>query len=661
MREDTLLTQQLDEYRLVSFIKKGGMAGVYLGFDTHLQRHVAIKVMSRPLRTDEEYSRRFAQEAQTIAQLEHPNIVRMYRYGNVDGLLYMAMQLIEGADLSAVLTACRKQNELMPLADVAYVIRQLCIALDYAHGRGVIHRDVKPSNIMLNQEGQIFLTDFGISLFHKFGTLGEVFGTPHYISPEQAVSSRHAVPQSDFYSVGIMLYEMVTGQLPFNAIGPLVIAHMQMHEPPQPPSELRPALPAALDEVILTALIKDPAERYASGADLSQALDRALGIGTTDALLVPASQDLCQQIEQVAAPPAKTLPPPITPIAPVAKDAPTPTMAEPARTLNNDLPTPLPPLGSHRIAVAPKPRTHRRRRTLPAYTIIAGLLLLFLVSMAWALIRSPFGFRLGPVGDMLAAAQAGAVANAGIDTGQITTQSTPTVELATATATHTPLIAESTKPAPTITSPTITSPTITSPTITSTSTSLPTPLPTPLPTSSPTSSPTATHTATPTATETALPQPTATPAPTSTPEIISDAPEGAVVQLLLPIISRAVTPLDEHTRVRKIDFIGIIDQLPPVVSWEDGGWANNGPDDDDEKSRQDGANFRSEWLVTGTTVYIDANTKIKHASRGIHIGAKVIISGYMHADGRIEAITIEIQKEPKQQTPPQKNAGGKDD
>ncbi len=134
-----------------------------------------------------------------------------------------------------------------------------------------------------------------------------------------------------------------------------------------------------------------------------------------------------------------------------------------------------------------------------------------------------------------------------------------------------------------------------------------------------------------------------------------------MVQVLLPIISRAVIPLDERTRVRKIDFIGIIDRLPRVMSWEDGGVANNDTGDDDEKSRQDGANFRSEWLVTGTTIYVDAETKIKHASGGIYIGAKVIISGYMHTDERIEAVTIEIQNEPKQKAQPQKNTSANND
>jgi hypothetical protein len=276
MTVDSLIGRQLDEYRLVALLGHGGMARVYRALDLNLKRFAAIKVIDTQHRDDPEYLVRFEREAQTIAQLDHPHIVRLYRYGNVDGLFYMAMQYIQGATLEYVLASYRADGVFIDPAEAMHIIKEVCLALDYAHDRGVIHRDVKPSNIMLDRHGQAILTDFGLALLPELGTRGEILGSPHYVAPEQAISSANAVPQSDLYSLGVIIYEMFAGQPPFDAPNPLDVALKQIHEQPPHPSGLRPEISGDLEAVILEALSKEPAQRYASGQALAEAVERAL-------------------------------------------------------------------------------------------------------------------------------------------------------------------------------------------------------------------------------------------------------------------------------------------------------------------------------------------------------------------------------------------------
>jgi len=283
---DSLMGRQLDEYRLETLLGQGGMARVYRGRDVRLNRQVAIKVIDKPFRADQDYTHRFEQEAQAIAQLEHPHIVRLYRYGESNGLLYMVLQYIERLRLDQLLATYRQDNTFIERPEAARIIREIGSALDYAHGRGVIHRDVKPSNIILNPHGQAILVDFGLALLTDRGTRGEVFGTPDYMAPEQVRSSSSVVPQSDLYALGVILYEMFTGRLPFEAEEPLDVALLHMTEPPPPPREFRPNLHPHLEGVILKALAKEPGARYPSGMALANALDRALKIAA------PAPPDL---------------------------------------------------------------------------------------------------------------------------------------------------------------------------------------------------------------------------------------------------------------------------------------------------------------------------------------------------------------------------------
>jgi eukaryotic-like serine/threonine-protein kinase len=273
---DELVGRQLDEYRLEALLGQGGMARIYRAHDVRLKRDVAVKVIDASLRADREYRERFEREAQAIAQLSHPHIVNVFRYGEVDGQFYLAMQYVDGSDLRHKLNGIRRAQTYMPLPDILRIIRQMGDALDYAHSKGIIHRDVKPANILLNNAGQIFLSDFGLVLRSDTATRGQVFGSPRYVAPEQAMSSAAAVPQSDLYALGIILYEMLTNRTPFDGRDPLNVAMMHMTETPPPPREIRPELSPALEKVVLKALEKEPQARYASGREMAAALAAAI-------------------------------------------------------------------------------------------------------------------------------------------------------------------------------------------------------------------------------------------------------------------------------------------------------------------------------------------------------------------------------------------------
>jgi serine/threonine protein kinase len=276
MSQDSLIGKQLDEYRIDKPLGAGGMARVYRALDTRLRRYVALKVIAPHFRADSDHAARFEREAQSIARLEHPNIVHIYRFGEVEDLYYIAMQYIEGADVGYLIEDYRSNGEVMPLTDIVQVIQDIGAALDYAHSKGVIHRDVKPSNIIVDSRGQAILTDFGLALLSDLGTQGEVFGSPHYLSPEQAVSSSKVVPQSDLYALGVTLFEMLTGDVPFDGGDSTGIAMQHLSDPPPSPSQINPAVPAPVDAVVLRCLEKEPYDRYQTGAELSSALRQAI-------------------------------------------------------------------------------------------------------------------------------------------------------------------------------------------------------------------------------------------------------------------------------------------------------------------------------------------------------------------------------------------------
>jgi eukaryotic-like serine/threonine-protein kinase len=274
--DDNLLGRQVDDYRIDKPLGQGGMARVYRALDVRLRRYVALKIIAPTFHTDDEYARRFEREAQAVARLDHPNIVHIYRFGEVDSLYYLAMQFVDGADLHTLIADYKGHNEVMAITDVLRVIQDIGAALDYMHSKGVIHRDVKPANIMVDNHGRAILTDFGLALLSDVGTQGKIFGSASYISPEQATSSASVMPQSDIYSLGVSLFEMLTGELPFTSDEPTDLAMHHLSTPPPAPSHFNPAIPPFIDAVVLQSLAKDPFDRYQTGAELSTALQGAV-------------------------------------------------------------------------------------------------------------------------------------------------------------------------------------------------------------------------------------------------------------------------------------------------------------------------------------------------------------------------------------------------
>lgn len=281
---DPLAGRQLNGFHIEMLLGRGGMARVYRGVDLRLKRYVAIKVIDPFYRDNPSMVERFKREAQVIAQLGgHPNVVKLYHYGEADGYLFIAMQYIEGVDLATLLSSYRQEGEWMPFEDILAIAKDISSALDYIHSRDVIHRDLKPSNIMLDRDGQAILTDFGLALLTDVGTLGQVFGSPTYIAPEQAVSSADACPESDIYALGVILFEMFAGRPPFAATDPMSMALKHLNEMPPALSSVRKGLSPAIDRTVLKALAKRPEDRYSDGAalyaDLEQAVEHSLRYG----------------------------------------------------------------------------------------------------------------------------------------------------------------------------------------------------------------------------------------------------------------------------------------------------------------------------------------------------------------------------------------------
>ncbi len=267
--------QQLvdNRYRLLKPLGSGGMADVYLAHDNILDRDVALKVMSNRYASDEEFVERFKREAQSAAALSHPNIVSIFDRGeSEDGTYYIAMEYLPGGTLKDRIL----RRGALPAHTAAAVALQMAGALRAAHERDVIHRDIKPHNILVTGSGDVKVTDFGIARAASSSTMtrtGHILGTAHYISPEQAMGE-HVGPASDLYSLGVVLYEMLTGELPFDADTPIGIAMKHVNGHVRPPQELNPSVPDGINAITVRLLAKAPGDRYASDSELIDDLER---------------------------------------------------------------------------------------------------------------------------------------------------------------------------------------------------------------------------------------------------------------------------------------------------------------------------------------------------------------------------------------------------
>ncbi len=269
---DPLIGRKLnDRYEILGVIGSGGMATVYRARDQRLGRDVAVKILHSQFAADHDFVERFRQEAEFAAGLSsHPNIVSIFDVGESGDLHYIVMELVEGQNLKQLIAA-----EAPLSVDRAFSIGQaIASALAFAHQRGLVHRDIKPQNVLVAPDGSVKVTDFGIarsSTSSQMTRTGLVMGTAHYLSPEQA-QGRPAESASDIYSLGIVLFEMLTGQLPFDADNPLGIAMKQVHDAPPSPNRLNPSIPPAAAAVVLRALNKNPADRYRSAAEFGLAM-----------------------------------------------------------------------------------------------------------------------------------------------------------------------------------------------------------------------------------------------------------------------------------------------------------------------------------------------------------------------------------------------------
>jgi tRNA A-37 threonylcarbamoyl transferase component Bud32 len=264
-----------DRYTLVELLGSGGMAEVYLARDNSLDRHVAIKVLRERYADDEEFVERFRREALNAAALNHPGIVQVYDRGRTeDGDFYITMEYVPGGTLKERIKA---EGSLAP-REAADMALRVADALAVAHDRGIVHRDVKPQNVLLTASGEAKVSDFGIARATSSETMTQtnaVLGTLAYMSPEQ-VRGERVGPASDLYSLGVLLYEMLTGELPYRGDDPIATAMKRLDEEPPHPRETNPAVPEELDALVARLLAKDPGDRYASAASLSRDLRRLL-------------------------------------------------------------------------------------------------------------------------------------------------------------------------------------------------------------------------------------------------------------------------------------------------------------------------------------------------------------------------------------------------
>ena len=392
MSDIDLTGQVLGPFEILAELGRGGMAVVYKARQTDLQRTVALKILPPELSRDKSYVQRFQHEARSAAALEHPHIVPIYAIGEAQGFNYIAMKYISGTTLKEIV----QERGALDVPQTVAMIEQVADALDYAHSCGMIHRDIKPSNMMAEPGGWVYLTDFGLARGgeHTQGltVAGTVMGTPEYMSPEQAQGLPTVGSPTDIYALGVVIYELLTGNVPFQADTPMGMLVARLQYAPRPPRDYRGDLPLAVEDVIMRALARRPEARFTTARELVAALKQAAGLSTRS--LAPQQRPL-SPAQGMAAPPAPMPPastPPLPPTQPAG--APTPAYLPPAGTPPiaaarpaTPLPQPVAGFGNLPATPAPAAKPAGSRRGL---LIAIGAIVLVIVA---ALLFDVFGAR----------------------------------------------------------------------------------------------------------------------------------------------------------------------------------------------------------------------------------------------------------------------------
>ncbi len=380
-------SRHLGKYELRERLARGGQGEVWKAFDPRLRRYIAIKQLHADLQSDPDFAARFEREARIIASLHHPNIVQIHDFQLVSTpdsdttTAYMVMDYIEGPTLADYIRSTARKLQFPPAADIVYIFTAISLAIDYAHGKGMLHRDIKPSNIILDQRmprsndlGSPILTDFGIAKLQGVAAdRTTVLGTPLYVSPEQA-QRQVGDKRSDLYSLGIILYEMTTGVTPFRGNSVLAILMQHFQQPPTPPALINPHIPPALSEVILKSIAKDPDARFPSASAMTIALAQALNVAVPAELLRPGARSEVNGANSSSVAPA--------PFTPYSLQASPPTSASMLQT---------PPARSRQR------RTHLALIALCALVVAGSGLLLAFFSMGRAATSSQAALITGQV------------------------------------------------------------------------------------------------------------------------------------------------------------------------------------------------------------------------------------------------------------------------
>lgn len=422
-----MIGTRLGQYEIIEEIGKGGMATVYRAYQPNTDRFVAVKVIHKAIAADESAMERFQREAKLVTRLEHPHLLPVYDYDAHNETPYIVMRYLDGGTLKDVLDKGK-----LPLEEVAYMMRQIASALDYAHRQGVIHRDIKPSNIMIDQDGNAFLTDFGIARITQAGSegltqTGFAVGTPGYMAPEQGLGMHNIDAHADIYALGVTIFQMLTGQMPYPADTPMAVILRHIQDPIPRISELENSIPPEVDEIIMKALAKKPEERYETAGDIADALTKIAGassITATPKMLRQAAKDAFETLQGMREKRKAEIEATMSKFETDRGRTAARTSAK--TSILEDLPTVQTPTGQPSVVVPPPPRS-RSPRVLMAIIGIAILV----VSIAAILVLSSIP---GESAHATETAQVAALQSTQTQVARLLATSTPTASPSPGTA-----------------------------------------------------------------------------------------------------------------------------------------------------------------------------------------------------------------------------------